>query len=130
MLLKVPIYTASYLAKLRKFNDDLRLFSLFFVCVFSKLKSARMCRGDTSGRGGGGEYRNTAVSSMRNNFNMAPLPPPHQPKVPCTPTYIFGEKYRVSRTYGVSIFIDYCTAPRDIEKGGRRGKRHSTDKHE
>jgi hypothetical protein len=29
-------------------------------------------------------------------------------------------------TYGVSIFIDYCTAPCDTEKGGRRGKRHST----
>jgi hypothetical protein len=26
----------------------------------------------------------------------------------------------------VSIFIDYCTAPRDTQKGGRRRKRHST----
>ncbi len=31
---------------------------------------------------------------------------------------------------GVSNFIDYCTAPRDTQKGGRRGKRHSTDKRE
>ncbi len=30
------------------------------------------------------------------------------------------------RTNGVSIFIDYCTAPRDTRKGGRRRKRHST----
>jgi hypothetical protein len=32
----------------------------------------------------------------------------------------------VYRTNGVIIFIDYCTAPRDIQKGGRRRKRHST----
>ncbi len=34
------------------------------------------------------------------------------------------------RTYGVSIFIDYCTAPRDTYKGGRRRKRHSTSTRE
>jgi hypothetical protein len=32
----------------------------------------------------------------------------------------------VYRTNGVIIFIDYCTAPRDTQKGGRRRKRHST----
>ncbi len=31
----------------------------------------------------------------------------------------------VYRTNGVSIFINYCTAPRDTEKGGRRRMRHS-----
>ncbi len=36
----------------------------------------------------------------------------------------------MSRTYGVSIFIDYWTAPRDTEKDERKGKRHSTDKRE
>ncbi len=38
--------------------------------------------------------------------------------------------WKLSRTHGVSIFIDYCTAPRDTEKGGRRGKRHPTDTRE
>ena len=36
----------------------------------------------------------------------------------------------MSHTNCMSIFMDYCTAPLDTEKGGRRGKRHSTDKHE
>jgi hypothetical protein len=39
---------------------------------------------------------------------------------------IFFSNFRLYRTNGVSIFIDYCTAPRDTQKGGRRRKRHST----
>jgi hypothetical protein len=35
-------------------------------------------------------------------------------------------KSQLYRTNGVSIFIDYCTAPRDTQKDGRRRKRHST----
>jgi hypothetical protein len=34
------------------------------------------------------------------------------------------------RTNGVIIFIDYCTAPRDTEKGGRRRKRNPTSTRE
>jgi hypothetical protein len=39
-------------------------------------------------------------------------------------------KYTLYRTNGVSIFIDYCTAPRDTQKGGRRRKRPSTSTRE
>ncbi len=56
----------------------------------------------------------------------------------CLICFILGHKNkkcrtkysRLSRTHGVSIFIDYCTAPRDTEKDGRRGKRHSTNTRE
>ncbi len=51
-------------------------------------------------------------------------------QIPLTMYPLKKQCYALSRTYGVSIFIDYCTAPRDTEKGGRRGKRHSTDKRE
>ncbi len=65
-------------------------------------------------------------------LNMCISFPIFQMFILCTPQQCIRNwcTHWVSRTYGVSIFIDYCTAPRDTEKDERRGKRHLTDKRE